>query len=65
MGYLLARRELEIEFRDNGHVYCYFDVPKEEYDAFIAAPSKGTYLNQVFKTHGYRYIDKGKSSAKV
>ena len=56
IGYLPEVRELEIEFRASGDVYRYFDVPCEEYDAFMAAESKGTYLNQVFKPRGYRYV---------
>jgi hypothetical protein len=56
IGYLPAERELEIKFRASGDVYRYFDVPGEEYAAFLAAESKGTYLNQVFKLRGYRYI---------
>ena len=56
IGYLPAKRELEIEFRDSGDVYRYFDVPGEEYAAFMAAESKGTYLNDVIKSRGYRYI---------
>ena len=43
-------------FRASGDVYLYFDVPGEEYRAFMAAASKGTYLNQVFKPREYRYI---------
>lgn len=56
IGYLPASRELEIRFRESGDVYRYFDVPGEEYAAFMAAESKGTYLNQVFKPRGYRYV---------
>jgi hypothetical protein len=56
IGYLPARRELEIEFRESGDVYRYFDVPEEEYAAFMAAESKGTYLNQVFKPREYRFF---------
>ena len=56
IGYEAATRELEIEFRESGDVYRYFDVPGEEYAAFMAAESKGTYLNQVFKGRGYRYV---------
>ena len=56
IGYLSAKRELEIMFRASGDVYLYFDVPGEEYRAFMAAASKGTYLNQVFKPREYRYI---------
>jgi hypothetical protein len=64
IGYLPAKRELEIRFRASGNVYRYFDVPGEEYAAFMAAESKGTYLNQVFKPRGYRHvmISKGKNS---
>ena len=56
MGYDADRLELEIEFRQTGDVYLYFDVPAEEYRDFMAADSKGTYLNQVFKPRGYRYV---------
>ena len=56
IGYLPASRELEIEFRASGDVYRYFDVPGEEYAAFMVAESKGTYLNQVFKPREYRYV---------
>ncbi len=56
IGYEAARCELEIEFRESGDVYRYSDVPKEEYAAFLAADSKGTYLNQVFKLRDYRYV---------
>ena len=56
MGYAPAKRILELEFRITGDLYDYFDVPPEEYAPFRCAESKGTYLNQVFKLHGYRYI---------
>jgi KTSC domain len=55
IGYSPAERELEIKFRESGDVYRYFDVPNEEYEAFMAAESKGTYLNQVFKPREYHY----------
>jgi hypothetical protein len=55
IGYDAARRELEIEFRESGDVYRYFDVPEEEYAALLAADSRGTYFNQVFKERNYRY----------
>jgi len=45
-----------MEFRDTGDVYRSFDVPPEEYEAFLQAESKGTYLNKVFKPRGYRYL---------
>jgi KTSC domain len=59
IGYDPRRRILEIVFRDSGEVYRYFDVPAEEYTAFLKADSKGTYLNQHFKKQGYRYIEIG------
>jgi hypothetical protein len=55
IGYEAATRQLEIEFRESGDVYRYFDVPEEEYAALLAADSRGTYLNQVFKERNYRY----------
>ena len=55
MGYDPTWRMMEIEFRETGDIYLYFDVPAEEYEAFRQAPSKGTYLNQQFKKGGYRY----------
>jgi hypothetical protein len=56
IGYDSQRRELEIEFRSSGDVYRYFDVPMEEFTEFMAAESKGTYLNQVFKLRSYPYV---------
>ncbi len=55
MRYNPESRILTIVYRGKRGTYRYFDVPPEEYAAFRAAPSKGTYLNEVFKTHGYRY----------
>jgi len=55
LGYAAARRILEIEFH-SGDIYEYFDVPEQEYAAFRSAESKGTYLNQIFKPRGYRYV---------
>ncbi len=55
IGYAPQERVLELEFCQSGEVYQYFDVPGEEYAAFLAADSKGTYLNQQFKPRGYRY----------
>jgi KTSC domain len=56
IGYAPQRRVLELEFLQSGEVYQYFDVPAEEYAAFLDADSNGTYLNHVFKLRGYRYI---------
>ena len=65
IGYDPKAKELELEFRESGDVYRYFDVPRGEYIAFMAADSKGTYLNQVFKQREYSYavIRKGKGAS--
>ena len=55
IGYAPQERMLELEFRQSGEVYQYFDVPAEDHAAFLAAESKGTYLNQQFKPRGYHY----------
>ncbi|HMH14851.1 MAG TPA: KTSC domain-containing protein [Edaphobacter sp.] len=55
MSYNADARILTIVYRANRGTYRYFDVPPEEYQAFRAAPSKGTYLNEIFKTKQYRY----------
>lgn len=55
MHYNADARILTIVYREKRGTYRYFDVPPEEYQAFRAAPSKGTYLNEVFKARQYRY----------
>jgi hypothetical protein len=60
IGFAPRKRQMEIEFRESGAVYLYLGVPPEEHAAFMAAESKGEYLNQVFKPRGYRYIVKKK-----
>jgi hypothetical protein len=49
-------RALELEFRESGDVYLYFDVSAEEHAEFMAAESKGFYLNHVFKPKGHRFV---------
>jgi hypothetical protein len=56
MGYDPEHRVLELEYRKTGDIYQYFDVPPEEYEAFLKAESKGAYLNQEFKLRSYRYV---------
>jgi hypothetical protein len=54
VGYDLPRRVLEVEFA-GGDVYRYFDVPAEWHETLMAADSKGTWFNQVFKSMGFAY----------
>lgn len=55
LHYDAAQRTLTIVYRARRGVYRYYDVSQDEYDAFRAAPSKGTYLNQVFKARHPAY----------
>lgn len=63
IGYAPRGCELELEFRDSGDVYRYFQVSAREHEEFMAAESKGTYLNRVFKTkdHPYRLVRRGRN----
>jgi hypothetical protein len=56
MEYAPRRCELDIEFRRSGDVYRYFEVSAEEHAEFMAAESKGTYLNQVLKRKRHPYM---------
>lgn len=56
IGYAPQERVLELESRQSGEVYRYFDVPAKEHAAFLGAESKGSNLNQQFKLRGYRYL---------
>jgi hypothetical protein len=56
MRYEAKPRWLTIVFRGSGDTYVYFAVPGKEWGTFLEAESKGTYLNQIFKQKGYRYV---------
>lgn len=45
---------LEIEFCSGGSVYQYFQVPEQEYNELMNAPSHGKYFNSNIKNK-YRY----------
>ncbi|AXH01201.1 KTSC domain-containing protein (plasmid) [Deinococcus wulumuqiensis] len=56
VGYDPATRTMRIHFHDAG-IYEYSHVEQEDFDALMAAESKGTHLNQVMKNnHPYREI---------
>lgn len=55
IGYESRSCELDIEFRQSGDVYRYSGVSPAEHIEFMAAESKGSYLNQVFKPKGHPY----------
>ena len=43
VGYDPDRKELEVVF-NSGNVYCYTQVPREEYEGLLKADSKGRYM---------------------
>ena len=53
--YNADRRTLTIVYRGNRGTYRYYDVSPEEYAEFRAAPSKGAFLNHVFKGRQHPY----------
>jgi hypothetical protein len=54
--YSARRRELFVAFT-SGRVYVYFDVPQQEYDDFLAAPSLGQYFNlRIRDRYDYREL---------
>lgn len=59
MRYDAGARVLTLVFRSGpgreAGRYRYFEVPPEVWEAFRAAPSKGTFLNEVFKGLGFRF----------
>jgi KTSC domain len=38
-----------------GATYVYFDVPRDFFEEFMAAPSKGQFANRVLKQSGFGY----------
>ena len=55
MRYDPRGQTLDVVFRGGRGTYRYFDVPAPVWRAFVKAPSKGTFLNTVFKDGGYGY----------
>lgn len=49
IGYDDEAMELHVQFL-GGALYTYLDVPREVFDDFMAAPSKGSFLNRVIKS---------------
>ncbi len=55
--YDAKRRALRATFRDTGRTYIYEDVAPEEYDALMAAESKGAWFNlHIRDSHSYREV---------
>jgi len=57
VGYDRTFRILEVEFKRRG-VYQYLEVSAETYEAFLAAPSKGSFFDRHIRdNHSYRKVD--------
>ena len=57
VGYDAGPQILQVEFK-GGRLYNYFRVPREKYEALMAAESCGKYLNAEIKpNHGYELVD--------
>ena len=57
VGYDAGTRELYVRFHNRGRTYVYEDVSPEQFEALLAAPSKGRYLNWEIKPfHRYRRV---------
>lgn len=50
VGYQAATETLEIEFRHGG-IYLYMNVPQSVFEAFMTAPSKGSFFQGRIKDH--------------
>ena len=51
------RRELHATFRPRARTYVYRDVPREVYDALLAADSQGAFFNaHIRDRYGFREV---------
>jgi hypothetical protein len=55
VGYDPERKVLEVEFKDDGSIYRYSNVPKNIYDNLMQAPSHGSYFSENIKKHRELY----------
>ena len=57
VGYDEEGQELYVRFHNRGRTYVYEDVSPAQFEALLAAPSKGRYLNWEIKPyHAYRRV---------
>lgn len=57
IGYDDQSATLTIQFIKDNSVYEYYDVPQYEYDALMAADSKGSYANKnIYKVYRQQKI---------
>jgi KTSC domain len=53
IGYDADAEEVYVRYRPGG-LYAYLGVPGVVWEELLAAPSKGTYVNEVIKGYPYR-----------
>jgi KTSC domain len=57
VGYDKEAQELYVRFHNRGRTYAYEGVSPAQFEALLAAPSKGRYLNWEIKPyHAYRRV---------
>lgn len=54
VGYDAETETLEVELR-NGRIYRYSEIPTDEYDGLLSAPSLGSYFNANIRD-GYSHV---------
>ena len=54
-GHDVLREEMEVEFAD-GRVVRYLGVKREEWEGFMGAESKGSYLMREIRKHTYEVV---------
>ena len=54
------RRTLDLWYRGSGDRYRYFEVPEAIYDALVASPSAGEYVNREIKPRFRFEIEEGR-----
>lgn len=54
IGYDEDSQELHVIFKRGKHC-IYSGIPKDVFDDFLNAPSKGIFLNEVIKARGYSF----------
>jgi hypothetical protein len=55
IGYDSDQSEVHVIFKKGGSHYIYGDVPSNIFDDFKNSPSKGKFVPEVLKAHGYPY----------
>ena len=51
IGYDAENKTLEVEFKNGGAIYQYYNVDAATYDGMVAAESKGKFLGKNIKGH--------------